>query len=215
MKSILSFVFFFIMLLCNGQKLKFDIKATYLIKNDTFLSHSSSYGSSVNENYVMSIRFRTKDTIAEVFNIVAKQKHTYQVIEHKNEIDSLSIKFKYLETKSFTLSKKFNINEFAFKHIKIVDTVETFQLVHSKRNKVKYEFKAITSPINLFYLFRFGCLHGIEFETNLNYSKPVVITHCITPNKKTEFTLIEFNEVDLKLELPEKIIRNNFFLNQK
>jgi len=92
------------MLLCNGQKLKFDIKATYLVKNDTFLSQSSSYGSSVNENYVMSIRFRTKDTIAEVFNIVAKQKHTYQVIEHKNEIDSLSIEFKYLETKSFTLS---------------------------------------------------------------------------------------------------------------
>lgn len=52
------------MLLCNGQKLKFDIKATYLVKNDILLSKFSSYGSSVNENYVMSIRFRTKDTFA-------------------------------------------------------------------------------------------------------------------------------------------------------
>ena len=119
----------------------------------------------------------------------------------------ITYSFVYIKTRTFErphVKKKY----FDFRIISYQDNIETVKMiVYKNKSKSKIEsaidLQILKSEVNFFPLFRFACLHGLEFFTELNYLNGGLVTGCISQKGSKIATLKAFLEVNLELTIPD------------
>lgn len=207
MKLIILFWLVAPFLTLSAQTLNFDIMTTYSIKRNGTSYESSACAMSTNENFILKIvNVNDQDQIAQVYDLQELKVYEYMINDDNSASAKNKHKFTYLTSRPFKRSPIGKV----YVHFENTSTeadVETVNLNFYK-NKFKnkksdvLELKILKSEINLFHLFRFTCLHPLEFMTEINYNNAGLVTNCISADGLANYKLEAFEEINLEITLP-------------
>ncbi|CAM3619417.1 hypothetical protein FSS13T_17740 [Flavobacterium saliperosum S13] len=193
-----------------SQKLHFDVLAKYSISYKNTVLEMSAYAISSNDNYMMRVlNLPDGQQVADVYDLKSLKKYSYKITELQSENDKIIHEFRYTDSKSFILPPQ-DRRYFDFESVSTTGDTEIVKMIfykNSSKTKVRnnYELKIMKSEVNFFPLFRFMCLDGYSFLTQLNYPKAGLVTSGISKSGDAKFTLKTFEEANLEVTLPNNV----------
>ncbi len=208
MKKILLFCLLSQFATLSSQTLKFDVMTTYSIQKDNKVVESSACGISSNQNYILKIvNVNDGGQIARVYDLKNLKVYEFEMEDVNSEDGTNKHKFTYINSRSLNRSPIGKIC-FDFQYISTENEVETVKLIFYKnRSKTKksssLKLQILKSEIDLFHLFRFSCVHPLEFIREINYVNPGLVTNCTSENGLANYTLKAFEEINLEITLPK------------
>lgn len=200
-------LFYFFCSNAIAQTLKFDVVASYSIKNSKFTDTSTVFGVSTNSNYFMRITNNPNGSqSALVYDISLLKQYHYNIKPVASEIGETVFNFEYIDQRNFKRSKNGKY-DFEFKSVSTTDNIENVKLqclssIENRKETKKYDLQIKKSDVNYFYLFRVACMHALEFLPNFNYENPGIVTSCVSEKNSSVFNLIKFEDANLSVTLP-------------
>ena len=190
-----------------AQTLKFDVVASYSIKNSKITDTSTVFGVSTNSNYFMRIINNPNGSqSALVYDISLLKQYNYNIKPAVSEIGETTFNFEYIASRNFKRSKNGKY-DFEFKSVSTTDSIENVKLkclsdIDNRKETKKYDLQIKKSDVNYFYLFRAACMHALEFLPNFNYENPGIVTSCVSEKNSSVFNLITFEDANLSVTIP-------------
>ena len=200
-------LFYFFCSNAIAQTLKFDVVASYSIKNSKFTDTSTVFGVSTNSNYFMRITNNPNGSqSALVYDISLLKQYHYNIKPVASEIGETVFNFEYIDQRNFKRSKNGKY-DFEFKSVSTTDSIENVKLkclsdINNRKETKKYDLQIKKSDVNYFYLFRAACMHALEFLPNFNYENPGIVTSCVSEKNSSVFNLITFEDANLSVTIP-------------
>jgi hypothetical protein len=200
--------FFFFCSNLIAQTLKFDVVASYSIKNSKRSDVQTVFGISSNNNFAMRIFNEANGSqSAVVYNLSMLKQYSYKIKPIFTETGETVFNFESTGTRNFNNSHLLGTFKFEFKNLSSNDSLDDVKLkiISKKEFKDKiteFDIKYKKSEKNYFYLFRIACMHALEFLPNFDYEKPGIVTSCVSRKDSYEFNLITFEDANLSVTIP-------------
>jgi hypothetical protein len=207
MKKIIIIFLLLNTLLSFSQQYKFNILTNYKSEN-AFYKESIVYSNKENDSYFLKL-YKNNDnnqTIAFLIDLKDSKKHTFKVIESKNDSNDIFFQFVYLKSNDYYTHESLKGHHYEYEVVKKDSLSKTVRmsLMNEKKKVIKtseLEFK--NYAFNLFPVFRYSCLHPFEFSKNINFNGTgIVQSYKGFDKKKTIYIYLDyFKEVNLVLNV--------------
>lgn len=195
----------------QAQKFEFDLLTKYQSKMKDYIHESVIYSNSKNEKYFLYVDGNPESKNAMLYDFANMISHNFKVKESKIK-NEIFFEFEYLNSKNINLKNKFGEFELKYKSIGNDSLKKEIKIdIYDKTKKLResYVLRVKKSKTNLFPLFRFSCLHPLEFNQNINLPENIIVENAIgttLSGKTIEHKLLYNKELKFEIEIPKNKI---------
>jgi hypothetical protein len=206
----LLYLMLFLLFISNiqAQKFEFDLLTKYQSMMKNYIHESVIYSNSKNEKYFLYVDGNTESKNAILYDFANMISHNFKVKESKIQ-NEMFFEFEYLNSKNINLENKFGEFELEYKSIGNDSLKKEIKIdIYDKTKKLResYVLRVKKSKTNLFPLFRFSCLHPLEFNQNINLPENIMVENAIgttLSGKTIEHKLLYNKELKFEIEIPK------------
>lgn len=217
MKLFTTYLFLFLCSIAFSQEYKFNLLTSYNLKYN--LGSASSfkevdknrliYSNSNDTSYFLLLDNEPNQNSAHITDLKNNKIHFLKLKEIKSKEEQF-VTFEYLRTENlvhFDVNKKVVVEFETIKQDSTYKTVKMTIFKNSKKKKIQGISELIIKnhPKKLFPLFRFSCMHTLEYRTEIDFGDNGIVesSKSLTNNNyRTKLNIQK--EINLTLKIPNK-----------
>lgn len=209
MKLFYSIVFLVFTTFGFSQEYKFNLLTKYTVNWENHQHEKIVYSNDSDSDYFLIIKKTSTENQAYLTDLKNKKVHHLLFKETKNKED-VFFTFDYLKTEKlipFEVNQNFFVEFETIKQDSIYKNVKMTIYKNKKKKKIFaiQELVVKNHPKNLFPLFRYSCMHTLEYRTEIDLGETGIVESSTSKTNNYWKTHLDYyKEVNLTLKIPTK-----------